>query len=43
MSGAARRRRLARRAAVTAAGVLAAGSVAVAATGFGFDLSSGGE
>jgi peptidoglycan hydrolase-like protein with peptidoglycan-binding domain len=44
MSSTARRRqRLARRAAVTAAGVVAAGSVAVAATGFGFDLSSGSE
>jgi peptidoglycan hydrolase-like protein with peptidoglycan-binding domain len=41
MSGTARRRRqLARRTAVTAAGVVAAGSVAVAATGFG--LSTGG-
>jgi peptidoglycan hydrolase-like protein with peptidoglycan-binding domain len=41
MSSTARRRpRLARRAAVTAVGVVAAGSVAVAATGFGFDLAS---
>ena len=42
-STARRRRRLARKAVVTAAGVIAAGSVAVAATGFGFDLSSGSE